>query len=67
MDNKVLIDNVSDSANKLEIKKEMEMAKWQLEQERWKMEEKERQERLAFEKEKFEKELEVKMALEQAK
>ena len=52
LDNKVLIDDSSDSAirlKQLEIQKETEMAKLQLEQERLKMEKKETQEKLKTE------------------
>ena len=78
LEEKVDLQDESDSAFKLkqlEIQKEMEMAKMelekalkrqeldarlQMEKEKFQMKEKEKQERLAFEKEKFEKELEAK-------
>ena len=70
LDNKVLIDDGSDSAVKLkqlEIQREMEMAKLQLEQERLKIEQKEREDRLAMEKEIKLKEIEARVQMEKDK
>ena len=64
LEEKVEVQDESDSAVKLkqlEIQKEMEMTKFQLEQERLKMEEKERQEEIQMQ----QKELDAKLQMEQ--